>query len=1069
MQTAFLFLFLLFSSCVLAQPVRPYVTNYTPKEYGYQYSGYTHSVCTDSSGFLYAGTAYGILQFNGYTWSFIPVKTGTYIYSLSFKDGRIYAGCNGDFGYLEPDLQGKLHYVSLLEKLPADAPAFSAIWKIIPCGQKIFFQSEEAVFVYDGNKVQVVRPGTSFHLAFGDGKEVYIREREKGLMKWEDEKFTFVNGSQALADTGVFGVLPWEKNERLIITQEAGFFLWTDSSFTRVLPPASKKVFSDAMLLGALLLPDKHIAVYTIKNGIYILNKDFAIVARYSNATGMRSSEVHDLATDAYGNLWAATQKGVCRIQYNSPYSFFGETAGIAGNVQSLALFNGKCFAGTTEGLYSAGISEPAFAETGKVKGGIWALTSAGNSLWAAGDNGLWATRDGGLFTQISSSPWSALLYVPSQNWLIAAGETGMTIYNPQTLTLLKHIPEAASDAYGAACRILPSGIEIWLGSKTRGVCQITTNASLIYRVEYYYGSNDGLTEDWICAYPVADSVLFATSVGFLRFVSPTEINALSGASQPSGAEIRGYFDISPFPAGGNGKSVTCFSYHPTASFIALDNYACRIDMNNQTADNSWFLTMNMGRNNCMYTDGNTLWIGADEGLVVYQTSAAGRSSGFSAVVSGFTIGSDSVLWAGQSPYSGTMPVIGYPLNTIRIHLASLYNDNGHGTKYSWMLEGAGDRYSEWTESNELTFNNLSEGEYILHVKAMNHSKAVPLEIHVPFRILPPWHRTWWAYVIYAIVAAALVFLLIYLNSRRLVAQNRKLEEIIRIRTSEIREQKEEIEKQKETIEEILKDLNDSISYAQRIQQAILPSHEIMENCFSEHFILYRPRNVVSGDFYWGTRVNEWIVITAADCTGHGVPGAFMSMLGMSFLNEIVRKKEIINAAEILNQLRAYVIEALKQSGYQSSQKDGMDMSLCAINTQTGKCYWAGANNPLWYIRKEDIGKEAEDRADIVQEIKADKMPVAIHIKMDSFTKHELQLNKGDIIYMFSDGYADQFGGPKGKKFLYKSFKRLLGENASLPMKEQGEKLNAAFESWLCDHNENYEQIDDVTVLGIKF
>lgn len=1068
MRTGLLLFFLLIGSCILAQPVRPFVTNYTPKEYGYQYSGYTHSVCADSSGFLFAGTAYGILQFNGYTWSFIPVKTGTYIYSLSCYEGRIYAGCHGDFGYLEPDHQGRLQYISLLDKIPGEPVAFSAIWKIIPRSQKIFFQSEEAVFVYDGKKIQVVRPGTSFHLAFSDGKEVYIREREKGLMKWEKEKFTFERGSQFLADTGVFGVLQWENNTRMIITQEAGFFLWSDSIFTQVLPAATKQLFSDAMLVGAQLLPDKHIAVYTIKNGIYILNPEFGIVARYSNATGMRSSEIHDLTADAYGNLWAATQKGVCRIQYQSPYSFFGESAGISGNVQSLALYNGKCFAGTTEGLFSAGISEPTYTETGKVKGGIWALAAAGNSLWAAGDNGLWASKDGSVFTQISAAPWSALLYVPSQNWLIAAGESGMNIYNSANFSLLKQIPEAACDAYGAAYKTLPSGFEIWLGSKTRGVCQITTNASLIYRVEYYYGANDGLTEDWICAYPVADSVLFATSAGFLRFVSPAEINALTGSNDPSGGDIRGYFDISPFPEGSNGKSVTCFSYHPVTSFIALDNYAYKVDMKTRTADNSWFLTMNMGRNNCMFTDGNTLWIGADEGLAAYQIPAAGRTVRFSAIVSGFTVGSDSVLWSGQSAYAGPAPVIEYSLNTIRIHLASLFNDNGHGLKYSWMLEGANDRYSEWSENNILTFNNLSEGEYNLHVKAINESNATPLEIHIPFRILPPWHRTWWAYVIYTILAAALVFLLIYMNSRRLVAKNKKLEEIIRMRTREIREQKEEIEKQKETIEEILKDLNDSISYAQRIQQAILPSHEILEECFSEHFILYRPRNVVSGDFYWGTRVNEWIVITAADCTGHGVPGAFMSMLGMSFLNEIVRKKEIVNAAEILDQLRAYVIEALKQSGYQGSQKDGMDMSLCSINTTTGMCYWAGANNPLWYIRKEDIGKEVPDRADIVKEIKADKMPVAIHIKMDHFTKHELQLNKGDIIYMFSDGYADQFGGPKGKKFLYKSFKRLLGENASLPMKEQGERLNSAFESWLNDHNENYEQIDDVTILGIK-
>ncbi len=339
----------------------------------------------------------------------------------------------------------------------------------------------------------------------------------------------------------------------------------------------------------------------------------------------------------------------------------------------------------------------------------------------------------------------------------------------------------------------------------------------------------------------------------------------------------------------------------------------------------------------------------------------------------------------------------------------------------------------------------------------------------MPFRILPPWYRAWWAYVIYVILAVVIVYLLIVLNSRRLVEMNKRLEKIIKERTREIVAQKEEIEHQKETIEEILKDLNDSISYAQRIQRAILPSAEMIKDCFDEHFIIYRPRNVVSGDFFWASKLSNWVVITVADCTGHGVPGAFMSMLGVSFLNDIVRKKEIIDTGEILNQLRSYVIEALKQSGVQNSQKDGMDMSICAVNTENGTCYWSGANNPLWYVRKEDTAKTYHEISDMVSEVKADKMPVAIYIQMEKFTKHELHLKKGDRLYLFSDGYADQFGGPKGKKFMYKAMKRLVAQTANVPMTEQCEAMNKAFDGWMNTDKETFEQIDDVTVLGIKF
>jgi len=1064
-------LFIILFSELYSQSSRPFVNNYTPKEYGYQFSSYTHSVCSDSSGYLYAGTWYGILQFNGYKWNFIPVKTGTYISALLYSNGKIYVGCHGDFGYLEPDNKGMLNYVSLTEMIPDDARSISAILKIISNGDYIFYQTEEAVFVYDGKKVDTHRPSTTFHLAFSDGKNVYVRERDKGILEYKNKSFHYVNNSEQFADTGIFALIPAKNGAKIIVTMEAGFFLWNNNTFSQLLDKSLIKQFSDAILIGAMLLPDGNIAAYTLKDGIYILNPDFNVVARYSTSTGMRSSEIHDITTDFYGNLWAATQKGVCRIQYSSPFSFFGETSGLYGNVQSVVVFDGYCYAGTTEGLFSAPLNGNMFSEVAGVKGSIWALAVAGNTLWTGGNNGLWVMKQGSAFSKISSDNCSALSFYADRNRLMAAGENGLKIYNPSTLSMLKSIPDVAADIYGIAYQKGDDGKDIiWLGSKTKGVSQIIINTALECNVDFYFGANDGLADDWVCAYQAADSVLFATSAGFLRFISPAEISRLSGDSSSAGTSIRGYFDISSFPQQGNGKSVTAFTFNTTMSYVALDNFVYRVNMNDFSVNNSWFRTLNMGRNNVLYSDGLNLWIGTDEGLAILDIQKASlmKRNDYIAGIASVTIGNDSVIWYGQTPFTSSDLVISYKYNTIKINLASLFNDNGYGLQYQWKLEGADDYYSEWTSKDELAFNNVVEGNYLLHIKAKNEQDVTVSEITMPFVVLPPWHRTWWAYVIYVVLGIIVIYLLIYLNSRRLVAKNKKLEEIIRQRTQEIVEQKDEIEHQKETIEEILKDLNDSISYAQRIQQAVLPSAEMIKECFDDYFILYRPRNVVSGDFFWATRINEWVVITAADCTGHGVPGAFMSMLGMSFLNEIVRKKEITKASEILNLLRNYVIEALRQSGHTNSQKDGMDMSLCAINTKTGFCNWAGANNPLWLVRNEDIKGTFKDPSEMVNEVKADKMPVAIYIKMEEFTNHEIQLNKGDRLYMFSDGYADQFGGPKGKKFMSKNMKRLIAETVNMTMAEQCSELNRAFDAWLDTPEEKFEQIDDVTVLGIK-
>jgi serine phosphatase RsbU (regulator of sigma subunit) len=248
------------------------------------------------------------------------------------------------------------------------------------------------------------------------------------------------------------------------------------------------------------------------------------------------------------------------------------------------------------------------------------------------------------------------------------------------------------------------------------------------------------------------------------------------------------------------------------------------------------------------------------------------------------------------------------------------------------------------------------------------------------------------------------------------------------------------------------KHITDSIEYAERIQRAILPSMELFTDKL-EHFVLFKPRDIVSGDFYWFEEVDDGYVIIAADCTGHGVPGAFMSMLGVSLLNEIVVNKGVTRPDEILNQLRLRIVKALKQVK-EGIVKDGMDMTVCLLKPEKQTLLFSGANNPLYHIRK-----------GMLESYKGDKMPVAIHERMEPFTLHEILLEKDDVFYMFSDGFADQFGGVNQKKFLAKNFRKLLLSLRDLPMMEQGSALDQAFE----EYRGNVEQIDDVVVVGIRY
>jgi serine phosphatase RsbU (regulator of sigma subunit) len=251
------------------------------------------------------------------------------------------------------------------------------------------------------------------------------------------------------------------------------------------------------------------------------------------------------------------------------------------------------------------------------------------------------------------------------------------------------------------------------------------------------------------------------------------------------------------------------------------------------------------------------------------------------------------------------------------------------------------------------------------------------------------------------------------------------------------------------------KELTDSIYYASYIQSALLPTYKDWYRILPDSFIYYNPRDIVSGDFYWMKKSRKILTVVVADCTGHGVPGAFMSIMGISFLNEIFSRGNISVAKSVLNQLRERVMKALHQTGGSAEQKDGMDISLCIINYETNELQFAGANQSMYIIRKNAL-----------IEIKGDLMPIGIGgLKERSFTNHTTSLEKNDIIFLFTDGYIDQFGGEKNKKFKYPAFRRLLLDLASLPLKQQGEKIAETLEIW-----KGYNmQVDDVTVLGFRY
>jgi serine phosphatase RsbU (regulator of sigma subunit) len=283
------------------------------------------------------------------------------------------------------------------------------------------------------------------------------------------------------------------------------------------------------------------------------------------------------------------------------------------------------------------------------------------------------------------------------------------------------------------------------------------------------------------------------------------------------------------------------------------------------------------------------------------------------------------------------------------------------------------------------------------------------------------------------------------------------MEQLVEERTAEVVRQKEEITEQNKKLEKLYKHVTDSIHYAKRIQNSILPPLSLIQKRLPETFVLYKPKDIVSGDFYWYEQLGDDIIIASVDCTGHGVPGALMSMIGNNILNQAIIKYGAKNAAILLDELNQGVANALRIGQDAQNAKDGMDISLCRINYKENILQFTGAYNPLYIIRKDEL-----------LEVKPDKFPIGYYVEDPDkkYTNNDFKIEEGDVFYLFTDGYADQFGGPNGKKFMYRQFKELLLRIYSMPIEMQRDILDTTIEDW--KKAGGVDQLDDIQVIGVR-
>ena len=495
------------------------------------------------------------------------------------------------------------------------------------------------------------------------------------------------------------------------------------------------------------------------------------------------------------------------------------------------------------------------------------------------------------------------------------------------------------------------------------------------------------------------------------------------------------------------------------------------------------FLGIGCNRGAMLKAADGTLWVGANDRLTAIHTDNLHQDSTAPRIeLTGLELFNEKISWKKASSRKDSAFLLGNgvrvgnfrfdslsPWHSLPQGLSLAYNNNyltfcfngitmhqPGRVKYRYKLEGIDQDWSALTSRHEAPYGNLPPGSYTFQVKAMNSEGVWSEPVSYSFSIRPPWWQTWWAYFLY--VLAGFTGLTGYSRWRVRSLKKRQKELVVRVNeaTVVIRSQKEEVEKQKELVEEKNREILDSIEYARRIQAAILPPLELVREKLPDSFILYLPKDIVAGDFYWMSTENGRLYLATCDCTGHGVPGAMVSVVCSNALNKAVNEFQIREPARLLDKVSELLLADFHRSGSDDDAiRDGMDVSLCVLDPVNQKLQWAGAHNPLWIIRKIDTGPE-------LMEIQPDKQ--AVGSSRQPFTNHEIHLEQGDCLYLPTDGFADQFGGEQEKKFSKNQLKNLLLDISGKGMQEQGLILLEEHKRW----KGSQIQIDDICIIGVR-
>lgn len=1099
MKKLLILIFLALFGTIYAQEIKqigslPFIKYFSQKEY--KAAPRNWSATQDSQGNIYIANDNGsVLVYDGSNWTTIKISTNSPIRSVNFINNKIFIGGYNTFGFLKPSSNGELSYYSLSNELPAENKEFQDVWDIFQTkDSSLFFQSFEKIFIYKNKKFKTIKiddifPQGLFLISFQINKDIYTYVKYKGIYKLIGDSLFYLPSTQKIGNSFVRAILPYKNNKMLIVTWYDGIFLFDDKTLTQISTPIDDIIKTNIYRASEI---DKNYYIFQIYNGgLLISDRNFNIIQYLKAPQDIANDRVFKVFVDNQKDLWLCSDKGISVLYPYSPFTIFDNRQGfeIGTTVQSSILLKNYLLVATNSGLYYTkwrnNTNNQQTKNLFKVLDNPYGNFST--RKLKIFKNNLFVCTDGGLFSLnldniekdtnfVENLKYKSVLNNRAINELINDNKDTNTLFGLSTaLFIFRHNNKEwylykDYQNFKGHYIIQDNKDNIWISDLYSGLLLLkidtTFNIKVLDSINSQNFSKYGLqTSNNIGIFKIDTLILFTSPNGVYTFnYSKKVFEPYSPINQALGSQN-------------------------FLNFIIKDNneniwFKKQVEQNNTT---NWYLGsiekkemktsqtsnfFNYLKNN-IYSlsiiDSSTYIIGTDFGFIHYDSQIDFQNIEFSTQIRSVEILSqhDSVLFGGvffdkdtnisSIQLNNQIPIIPFKYNNLRFKFSANYYSNTQALEYSYYLEGHDKNWSNWTTETYKDYSNIPKGTYTFKVKSKNtYNQESSIALYT-FTIKPPFYLTIWAFLVYVFIAGLIVFAILRIYTYRLRKQKEYLEEQVRLRTKEIEQQKEEIRTQRdllanknEEIEKINKDITSSIEYAKRIQTAMLPLEITISEHLENYFILFKPRDIVSGDYYWFTTKEDKIFIAAVDCTGHGVPGAFMSMIGAQILTTIVNVKHITEADQILSELNENIRNALKQDT--TDTQDGMDMALCIIDKNKKILEFAGAKNPLYYISNENL-----------EMFKGSKQAIG-GFQYETFKKHTLEYQSPSYFYIFTDGYADQFGGPEQSKFMIGRFKKLLIDNHKKTFKEQKEILNSTITQW---QGENF-QTDDILVIGFK-